>query len=398
MTAIDASTGSPNGTTGDATTITNTGVTSAFMVGWRLAEVYNQSGYANTPPDAAAALPEHLPGEGEMTMCQRAVVRLKYVEKVLKGLEITFGEDSDVKPGVIASSIERQKTADTRRNVLQLFVQIRDSLSASNPPAATALGLGRMLADTCLLPNSTDPAKYQTEFAHARLQNAYDWLAELSQLLPPNAATTVTGSLKAWEAWVQTPGNTKQDQKAISGSRAGAYGESTTIRLRHQGNLWRRILAGEQDPKKLLDPDDYVNAGIGMLERFRAIARTYVLRWKVGIIVAVLFVVGIGAATVYLAHGSDKAFGVVISAIAALGVTWKGLGATLGKALTEVQKPIWETEVAQAMVLSATRLPSADEISKAPAPAPPMAPVNANGSQPPAPSPEPEPEPEAIGV
>jgi hypothetical protein len=48
---------------------------------------------------------------------------------------------------------------------------------------------------------------------------------------------------------------------------------------------------------------------------------------------------------------------VIISVAAALGLSWKGTGATLGKALSQTEAALWASEVAVAVEKAATVLP-----------------------------------------
>jgi len=65
--------------------------------------------------------------------------------------------------------------ADIRRHINGLYVDVRNRLEGADPELGTALGLGRMLADTCLLPAAQDWTTYEKQFDTHRLQNAYDW-------------------------------------------------------------------------------------------------------------------------------------------------------------------------------------------------------------------------------
>ena len=335
-------------------------VVAAFSIGWRLAEVYNQESFASKPAPTTDDLPAHLPGASEMSYAERATIRLQFVKSAL-GTFTLVALDDEISPDAVISDVTvGAASAQIRLKVLRLFEAIRDGLASAHPPAQTALGLGRMLADTCGLPTSTQPETFGAEFRAARLENAYTWLGELSQALPTNSADVVAGSLRRWADWVADPTfDARRDRRQVKRGATVAIGPQTTRYLRSQGDIWRRILEGEQDPAQLLRPDDYVTAGRGMMQRFRAIATAFLIRWSFWIILGLAVVGAVGyLALRYAASPSAKAVAVGFSALAALGVTWKGVGATLGKALAEVQKPLWDAELKQALVEAATRLPT----------------------------------------
>ena len=63
------------------------------------------------------------------------------------------------------------------------------------------------------------------------------------------------------------------------------------------------------------------------------------------------------AAVTFTPAGSTRVAAVLVSLVGGLGVSWKGVGATLGKALTQAESSLWESEVAVAIGEAATVLP-----------------------------------------
>lgn len=67
--------------------------------------------------------------------------------------------------------------------------------------------------------------------------------------------------------------------------------------------------------------------------------------------------IAIWAAVTYAPAGTDRVTAVIVSAAAALGLSWKGLGATLGKALGQAETALWASEVSVSVEKAASLLP-----------------------------------------
>ena len=341
----------------------------ALSLGWRLAEVFHQQSYVlEARPAADAPLPAHLPGVGQMSAGETAIALLHIIDSIARLLNLPVDDDNNTR--VITANIKGQvDPVVIKKGILRLYMGFRDQLASTIPDQATALGLGRMLADTTLLPSSADANSYIREFQPTRLQNAYDWLGELEQTLPAKSAKTVRQSLRSWAEWVSAPDFLARRQNREADKDLNfAFGVSTTRALRRQGDVWRRLLSGEQVPEQLLNPEDYVQAGARMLDRIRGMSFRFLRRWWVPCLSILLVFGAISFALVHFAPaGTSKSVAIVVSAFAALGVTWKGIGSTLGRVLSEAQTPLWDAEVLTALSIAATRLPPG---SKAPVPNP----------------------------
>jgi hypothetical protein len=234
-----------------------------------------------------------------------------------------------------------------------LYTDVRRRLAASATLLATAFGLGRMLADTVWLPRSDHPELYLERFDAYRLANAYGWLDDLQKAFPQRAAAAVHASLAAWEYWVQHA--TKPD----GSPDATRFDPSTLRALRRQGELWRRLLAGEKDPIQLLGPPDYVEAGSRLLRRGRQITARFLWRWLPGIVLLIAgAAAAVWAAVTYAPAGTDRLVAVLASLLGTLGVSWKGIGATLGTALKQAESALWSAEVEAAVGQAASVLPA----------------------------------------
>ena len=86
---------------------------------------------------------------------------------------------------------------EVRREVHDLYLDVRDRLAGSDPCAAVGFGIGRMLADTTLLPTTGEPQVLAERFEKYRIASAVDWLTDLDAVLPASASSAVRAALLA---------------------------------------------------------------------------------------------------------------------------------------------------------------------------------------------------------
>jgi hypothetical protein len=176
---------------------------------------------------------------------------------------------------------------------------------------------------------------------HDRL---HDWLSQLATALPPTAGHSVRDSLDMW-------GQALDDGKGVD-----ALQHDDVIR---QGERWRSLLSGEKAGKDALELTDYVGVAEAMVAQIRGLAMRAVWAMKGYLVaVAVLVVLGVVGIVVWQ-HSAGSAAGIA-SILAALGLTWKGLGNSLGRAIARVEQPAWDAQVDRAIAYAISRpLPDA---------------------------------------
>jgi hypothetical protein len=135
--------------------------------------------------------------------------------------------------------------------------------------------------------------------------------------------------------------------------------ESTWRQLARQGELWRSLLSGEKAGTDMLEIDDYVEAADRLAKRLRSVA-LHVLRrfWGTALLIVVLFVGGI-----VLALLDTRSATVVAGAgtiLASFGLTWKGIGRTLGELTGKLERPLWGAELDAAITAAITLLARED--------------------------------------
>lgn len=115
----------------------------------------------------------------------------------------------------------------------------------------------------------------------------------------------------------------------------------------------------------MLAARDYVDAGIELIGDTGGLIRGSFSKPAVTATALVLVVVPIGAVVALLAadhQAASKVTGSVLSVVAALGISWTSLRATLGKALAKAEQPLWQVELDTAIAEAITVLPT-DEAS-----------------------------------
>ena len=303
-------------------------VSVAFALGWQMSEVYRPERRAiRTPP----ASQHDLPGISRLTEVEFQRMGLDQVQAgitklatriVNAGLELPDAEQ-------FGDSLTDESDPVTRQQTIRAsHVRLLSTLTAADFRLGKAYGLGRALADT-----TRDPPDYVTELGRARIATLTGWVRVLASALPDHAAHSVADSMEAWSRYV---------------SGAGRYDKDTQAKLRAQGELWRSLLSGEKQPTAMLETSDYVHAGEGLLQRSAALAGSFLKHyWWLVALVVILFVGGIvviavsGSATAVVAGAG--------SVLASLGISWKGIGNTLGTASARLEQPLWQAQLDQAV-------------------------------------------------
>jgi hypothetical protein len=329
------------------------GVTAAFVLGWRLAELYDRDSLPPPPKRTEEEkVPEHLPGASEMSDHEYATVILRQAQAARSVLATTISELPALEEIQAVLDQTGHHRDDVRRQIKSAYGSIQCALLGADPRMAMSYGLGRLLADTTWLPRSGQPQTFVERFDHHRLGNARRWLDDLTASFNPRATEAVIASLDAWEAWI---GSQWRNDGSID---PASLGEHAVRSLHSQGDLWRRLLSGEKDPMRLLGSQDYVQAGQRLLQRGLEITIRYLRSWW-PVITAFSAATGaiIWTALTYAPAGTDRVTAVIVSVVAALGLSWKGIGATLGNALRQAQAALWASEVNVAVERASIILP-----------------------------------------
>lgn len=333
-------------------------VTSAFALGWQMSELYRPDRWH----EHEAKPEDDLPGLGRLGGRERAALGLGQLSVGLKSLEKTIKDSNLEMPTVTAAKAAipaKVPDAPYEKALFDLHVELLTTLTAAHFKLGKAYGLGRALADTTRIPRDLDTLKLKLN-PH-RIANLTNWLADLTSLFPPHAAHVVHDSLEMWRDWA-------------TNATAGLDPKNKAVALlRRQGERWRSMLSGEKSATDALKPEDYVRAGQTALSQTSTLALSFLGRFKAGVAVALILFIG-GLALVIFEPTSGSLAGGLAGILGSLGLTWKGVGASLGATAAKMERPIWggalDAEIAQSISLIPGTAAAANYVAPEPPPAP----------------------------
>lgn len=327
-------------------------VGAAFTVGWQFALLYDLRELPAARP-VAPAQPDHLPGaRGDMSDHERLMGCLARAEVALAGLDVRApGSLGRVREVVSDPTCERPRRRDA---LLECYRDLRNLLAGGEPCLLTAFSLGQALGDTYYLPKAHDVEQLREVLRFYRVKGICDSLSDLEEVLPPGAAAAVRHSLMRWQAWARETFGTKDKPSGRD------FDDRSANLLIEQAEVTRRLITGEQAPQALLGPDDYVAAASLLLRRSRGIAARFAREWWPSLLLILLVSGGlIVAAIVFAPSEATKAAAVIAAIVGALGISWKAVGATLGRTLSRVEAELWKVVVGETIGEAATKAPSA---------------------------------------
>ena len=328
----------------------------AFRLGWHVAELY-ASEIARQQPADPTKPPHALPGLSALSRHERDLLLAAEIAADAHALEeaLSAAGIAPVDAGPFTEALEELARPEDEVKLLlyRFHKETLPCLWAADFRLGKAYGLGRALADTSLVPSAAEPLTFQKQFDKHRIGQLAEWLDDLGSAFPERAAQAVSQSLAAWCDWVAAWAAQRQDEAPMPES------ESSQIdrRLREQGHLWRELLSGDKRPDDLLRPDDYIEAAERMIAHTRRLARDVLRRWWFVVAGMLVTVGGIIALVATFAHGGSRTAGIIVTALAGLGFSWKTIGTTLGKFLRRVEQPLWDDELAQATAQAVDRTP-----------------------------------------
>lgn len=308
---------------------TDPDVSFAFALGWQMAELYRPGRRSSS----RIADSHDLPGVSSLTadeLTQLGTSQLSAgLAKLAKPLQDAGLEPPDA--NAFAESLSGLSATARQEEIRKFHVEILAVLTAADFRLGKAYGLGRALADT-----TRAPPNPSAELGRYRVATVSQWIRELATTLPPHAAHPVADSLEAWSRFYDRDNERQVDDSEIKG------------KLPAQGRLWRSLLSGEKNGTDVLEIADYLGAGEGMIGRSVGIAWRLLKRyWWVVLLALLLFLLGIwalasSAASIVKAVGAS-------SILASIGLSWKGIGTSLGTAAAKVEQPLWGAQLDQAI-------------------------------------------------
>jgi len=336
------------------------GVEGAFALAWQLTQLYHSP--LHKTPIGHGELADRLPGRSALPDAEQSLLLARQVGAgIRKFLPTPEGQRASISTDNVErllAGYPRNPTA-IRQAIWDLHVDLLEALTVVDFQLGKSYGLGRALAETAVMPLSARTedrgALYSELFSAGRLQEISSWLAELKTCFGTHAAYAVYGTLSRWATWMRGADLTKVEDP-------GAW-------LSRQGHVWRGLLSGEKQATDLLKATDFVQAAIALLKRISQLSQRFF--WS-GYSLIFLIVIGavvgavIGIADLGRVSQGSRLAAQVVVALAALGVTAKGVTATLGRIVAKAQSALWDSELDESCAVAACRLPPDAAVSRRP--------------------------------
>jgi len=339
----------------------NTDVQGAFALAWQVTQLYHSP--VHETPVGHGEPRNKLPGLSNLPDAEQSWLLAREIGAGIRTL-LPTPEGNHPSPSTdnlekLLSGYPRSREA-VRQATWDLHVELLESLTVADFQLGKAYGLGRAIAETAIRPVAiaVDERQtvYQSVFEPGRLERIRAWLSELKTSFGAHAAYAVQGSLERWATWVGS-------------INLGEIDPGQT--LAQQGHVWRGLLTGEKQATDLLKATDFIEAAVALLKRISQLAWRFV--WSgYGIVLAVVIgaVIGafVGISEVSSLSHSNKLAAQLVTAIAALGITTKGVMSTLGKIVAKAEGPLWDSELDESCAMAATRLPTGTKVLRRPRP------------------------------
>jgi hypothetical protein len=320
-------------------------VSLAFALGWQMAELFRPHLRHRTE-----RLDGDLPGLGSLSDAQRLEISVDQIQAALTQLTPAIQKAGLTPPtpefAAVRSALASWDQAG-QPAVEALHRKLLGVLTAADFRLGKSYGLGRALADTCRKP--VDGAGIKLELGRYRVANLLAWLDDLSSALPPHAAHSVYSSLVSWRDWA---------------AANNPVPDATTGLLKRQGELWRALLSGEKRGAEILEIGNYLQAAAQVATRMNSIFWRTVWRFRwLSAIVLVLVVTGI---VLLVIGGSSEIVAGAGTLLAALGLSWKGIGGALGQLAGKLEQPLWGAVLDAAIADAITLKPGSlsDELGR----------------------------------
>ena len=330
----------------------------AFQLGWDMNRLYR---VASLMRPFAYSGDSKLPSQRDFGGALNTERRLASVSSGLRRLAGALEAAGLARPAMtdlISRYTGGGPKEEVREAVYRLHVETLITVQAADPRLGSAYNLGRAFADSA---TQSDLEVLKKRFSFYRVQGLREELEQLAGSFPPHAAHAVSDSLCVWQAAL--------------GPRleAGASGKGPEDALPRQAETWRGLLSGERLGSDRLDTDDYAGAAKRLVNHAGTVAWGVVRSYGLALAAGLAIVVG-GLAVAIAAGGAVAVVGGIGAAASALGVSWKGIAATLSALSGHLRAPLWEAELDLAIAHAITvrearqayaRLPASEQRCKA---------------------------------
>jgi hypothetical protein len=320
-------------------------VAAALALGWYLAAL----AHPGKVTESAAAVRGATTGLGTLSEGQMLAYCQDHVKVAFAKLRDVVDKaaslpDEELK--TLGDCIESAEHEATRREAAEAVdAKALSALSAADFRLGKAYGIGAALMNLTSRP--PDQRNLKAHLTDARIAPIVAAIDDLTSALPAHAGHGVRESLREWQKSVVDDSPVASDELA------------TWLQLARQGELWRAVLAGEKSSSDLLEIDDYVDAADRLAKRMRKVAFRLVKQFPV----VCILIVALFAGGVLLVALTDSEAAIVAGAgtiLASLGLTWRGVGRTLGGLASKLERPLWGAELDIAVTQAITLLERED--------------------------------------
>lgn len=315
----------------------------AIGLGWRMAELYRDATKRST---RKPKLPITLPSVSRLGRGSRTEFGITEVEAGLRRLGLAGTEAPSAEELSDTFEDTEGDAEDVKRSVYLLHLAILRECNATDRALGKAYELGRSLADTC--PGKIGRQSMAEQLNRYRLDELGRWLADLTSRLPDHSSRAVRISMARW----------KIAAKDGESSPLFAQDDLGTVHraLDRQVQIWRSLLTGEKQAKDMLGADGYAQAVGFAVRDSRRLITGYLWRFAPFVLLA-LALLGAGAWGLLTYKDTSKVIASGAAVAGALGISWKGVTATLGRAADEIEKPIWAASVDLVVADAITQAP-----------------------------------------
>ncbi len=314
-------------------------VATALALGWYLAAL----GHPGVATRTAAAARGDLVGPAAPSSTAVLAFFRCHVEVAYARLADLVGRAQLSLPDLkeLGACIDASNDVDRRQAAVRLDGEVLAVLSAVDFRLSKAYAVGRGLMNVTSRPSAD--ATLAGHLTADRVAPVVADIDDLSSVLPPHAGHSVRASLVEWRASIRT------------GSRVVPEAEETWMCLARQGELWRALLTGEKAGRQMLEIDDYVDAAERLSRRMRTVALRLVRRFP-EVVVAVVLLFAAGVALIAFTDSEAAIVAGAGSVLASLGLTWRGVGRSLGGLAGKLEQPLWGAELDASITQAITLL------------------------------------------
>jgi hypothetical protein len=292
-------------------------------------------------------LPSTLPTVGRLPRGKRTELEIAEAEATLDRLALggaNAPSTADLNKTFADAAADSE---DIKREVYNLHLAILRACNAADRTLGKAYQLGRSIADTC--PPEINIEAMADQLNRYRLDELGRSLADLATRLPDHASRAVRISMARWKVAAQEG----KSSAIFSDNDAGTVHRA----LDRQVQIWRSLLTGEKQAKDMLGADGYAQAVGFAVRDSRRLLTGYIWRFLPYVLLT-LTLLGLGVWGLLTYSATSKVIASATAVAGALGISWKGITSTLGRAADEIEKPIWATSIDLVVADAITQSPA----------------------------------------